>query len=133
MIDKIMAMVREFSEDAIINNTLIPNDKNEIAIETTTLSLMEHFKDEASAGYGRSMLSIFKRKDDPELNPSVDRVSNKVAVDLAKRLDIDPASASSVVRRIIPSIINKVRSKIQNPDDHDFEVYDLINAFKKTI
>lgn len=131
MIGKIKLMVREFSEDAIINNPSIPNDKNEIAIETTTWSLMEHFKDEAISGYGRSLLSIFKRNDDPDLNPSVNRVSNRVAMDLAKRLDIDFATASRVVGRIIPSIIIKLRDKIQNPDDHDFDLHDLLQEFSK--
>lgn len=126
-----MAMVREFSEDAIINNESIPNDKNEIAIETTTWSFLVHIRDEANACYGRSFLSIFRKNDDPELNPSVDRISNQVAVDLAKRLDIANESAFSVVRRIIPSIINKIRNQMQDPLDHDFDLNNLLLAFKK--
>ncbi len=129
MIDKIKAMVWEFSEDAIVKNTSIPNDMNDIAIETTAVSLIEHIHEEAVIGYGRSLLKLFRVNEDPELNPSVERISNRVAVDLAKRLDIDNSAAFGVVTRIIPHIVNRIRNKLQNPEDHEFDLNQLMHTF----
>lgn len=131
MINKIKAMVWEFSQDAIINNTSIPNDKNDIAIETTATSLIEHIHEEAVTCYGRSLLNIFRVDDDPVLNPSVERISNRVASDLAKRLDIDNSAAYGVVTRIIPPIINKIRYKLQDPNDHEFDLHELLHSFNE--
>ncbi len=129
MIDKIKAMVREFSDDAIVKNTSIPNDMNDIAIETTAASLIEHIHQEAVIGYGRSLLNLFRVNEDPVLNPSVERISNRVAVDLAKRLDIDNSAAFGVVTRIIPHIVNRIRIKMKNPDDHEFDLNQMMRTF----
>lgn len=129
MIDKIKAMVWEFSEDAIVKNRSIPNDMNDIAIETTAASLIEHIHEEAVIGYGRSLLNLFRVNEYPVLNPSVERISNRVAVDLAKRLDIDNSSAYGVVTRIIPHIANRIRNKLQNPEDHEFDLNQLMHTF----
>lgn len=131
MMDKIKSIVREFSEDAIVNNPVIPNDKNETAIDTTAASLVEHIKGEASMGNVNSLIDIFRKDDDPALNPSVSRVSTGVAGDLAKKLGIDNAAAMGVVNKIIPPIINEIRSKAKDPNDKEFNVQTLMNSFGK--
>lgn len=129
MMDKIKSIVREFSEDAIIKNPAIPNDKNEKAIDTTATSLVDHIKNEAATGNTHSLLEIFKKDDDPALNPSVNRISTGVAGDLVKKLDIDNGAALGIVNNIVPAIITKIRSKSRNPDDKEFNIYSLMNSF----
>lgn len=131
MIDQIKSIVREYSGDAIINNPVIPNDKNEKAIDTTAASLVEHIKGEASMGNVNSLIDIFRKDDDPALNPSVSRVSTGVAGDLAKKLGIDNAAAMGVVNKIIPPIINEIRSKAKDPNDKEFNVQSLMSSFGK--
>lgn len=131
MMDKIKSIVREFSEDTIVKNPAIPNDKNEQAIETTATSLVDHIKSEATSGNTSSLLDIFKKDDDPALNPSVNRISTGVAGDLVKKLGIDNGAALGIVNSIIPSIISKIRSKSNNPDDKDFNIQNLLNSFGK--
>lgn len=131
MIDKIKSIVREFSDDAIINNPAVPNDKNEKAIDTTATSLVNHLEAEAKTGNTNSILDLLKKDDDPALNPSVNRVSTGVASDLVKNLGIDNGAATGIVNRMIPSIINKVRDKIKDPGDKDFNIHNLIASFGK--
>lgn len=131
MMDKIKSIVREFSEDAIIKNPAIPNDKNEKAIDTTAASLVDHIKSEASSGNVNSLLEIFKKNDDPALNPSVNRISTGVAGDLVKKLGIDNSAAMGVVNKIIPSIITNIRNKSNNPDDKEFNIQNLMASFGK--
>jgi len=131
MMDKIKSIVREFSGDAIINNPAVPNDKNEQAIDTTANSLVDHIKAEAMSGNSNHLMDILKKNDDPALNPSVNRVSTGVAGDLVKKLGIDSGSATSIVNRIIPPIINKVRGKVNDPNDKEFDIQNLMSSFGK--
>lgn len=131
MMDKIKSIVREFSDDAIINNPAIPNDKNEKAIDTTAASLVNHLKAEALTGNTNHLLDILRKDDDPALNPSVNRVSTGVAGDLVKNLGIDNGAATGIVNRIIPPIINKVRNKAKDPNDEDFNLQNLLSSFGK--
>jgi hypothetical protein len=131
MMDKIKSIVREFSDDAIINNPAVPNDKNEMAIDTTATSLVNHLQAEAQTGNANSLLDILKKDDDPALNPSVNRVSTGVASDLVKNLGIDTGAATGIVNKIIPHIINKVRDKAKDPGDRDFNIHSLLSSFGK--
>lgn len=131
MLDKIRSIVREFSDDAIVKNPVVPNDKNDKAIETTAQSLFEHIKGEASTGNVNSVMDLFKKDDDPALNPSVSRISTGVAGDLVKKLGIDNAAALGIVNKIIPSIINRIRSKAKDPNDNEFSIENLMNSFGK--
>ena len=38
MIDKLINLIREYAGDSIINNPSIPNDKNEVAVETLEIA-----------------------------------------------------------------------------------------------
>lgn len=128
MIEKIKSIVREYSGDAIINNPAIPNDKNEQAIETTASSLLDHIKAEAFRGNSNSMLSMLQKNDDPVLNPSVNRISTGVAGDLVKKLGIDNNVANGVVNKIIPAIVSKLRAKANDPNDREFNIYNLLSS-----
>lgn len=131
MVDKIKSIVREFSDDAIVKNPAVPNDKNEQAIDTTATSLVDHIKAEAKMGNTNSMLDILKKDDDPALNPSVNRVSTGVAGDLVKKLGIDNGAALGIVNKIIPPIISKLRTKVKDPNDNDFNLQGLMSSFGK--
>lgn len=131
MMDKIKSIVREFSDDAIINNPAIPNDKNEQAIDTTATSLVNHLKAEAQTGNTNSLLEMLRKDDDPALNPSVNRVSTGVAADLVKSLGIDNGAATGIVNKIIPPIISTVRNKAKDPNDRDFNLQSFLLSFGK--
>lgn len=131
MLDEIKSIVREFSDDAIIRNPAIPNDKNEKAIDTTASSLVDHIKSEANLGNANSLLDIFKKDDDPALSPSINRISTGIAGDLVKNVGIDNGAALGIVHKIVPAIITKMRSKSNNPDDKEFNIQNLMNSFGK--
>ncbi|HLN52173.1 MAG TPA: hypothetical protein VK212_00605 [Lentimicrobium sp.] len=131
MIEEVKSIVREYSDDAIINNPAIPNDKNEKAIETTANSLIEHIKDEARTGNTHALLDILKKNDDPALNPSVNRVSTGVAGDLVKKLGVDNSTAMGVVNKIIPPIIDKIRTKANDPGEKEINLNNFLGSFNR--
>lgn len=131
MIEKVKSIVREFSDDAIINNPAIPNDKNEKAIDTTASSIIEHIKDEARSGNTHALLDILKKNDDPALNPSVSRVSTGVASDLVKKLGLDTSTALGVVSSIIPPIINRIRSTANDPGEKEINFHNFLSSFSR--
>ncbi len=131
MIERVRSIVREFSGDAIINNPAIPNDKNEKAIDTTAISIIEHIQDEARTGNTHALIDILNKNDDPALNPSVNRVSTGVAGDLVKKLGLDRATALGVVNKIIPPIIKKIRSKSTESDKEEFSVHNFFGSINR--
>lgn len=128
MLDKVKNIVREYSGDAIINNPSIPNDKNEEAIDTTASSIVNQIKGEATSGNMNSIMDMFKGDNDPESNPGTSKITNGVAGDLAKKLGIDSAAAMGVASKIVPTILNKIRSKSNDPSDKDFDIKDILGS-----
>ena len=59
MLDNLLNLVKEHAGNAIINNPVIPNEKNDEAISTATNGIMDTLKSQISAGGLDSITSLF--------------------------------------------------------------------------
>ena len=50
MFDNLLKLVQENAGDAIINNSAIPNEKNNLAVNETTASIFNTLKSQANGG-----------------------------------------------------------------------------------
>lgn len=131
LLDKITKIVQDYSDDAIVKNPAIPNEKNDLAIKETASSLMNQLAGTASAGQG-NLLDLFKEDNDLNTNPTVHKITNGVAGDLAQKLGINSSAASDIVSKIIPVILSKIRSKTNDPNDKDFDISDILGSLGKS-
>ena len=130
LLDKITNIVQDYSDDAIVKNPAIPNEKNDLAIKETASSLMNQLAGTASEGKG-NLLDLFKDDNDLHSNPTVHKITNGVAGDLTKKLGISGSAASDIVSKIIPVILAKLRSKTNDPNDKDFDIGDILSSLTK--
>lgn len=128
MLDQLLKLVKENAGEAIINNPSVPNQKNDLAINTMASSIFDNLKGQASLGNLGSLMDIFKGGGDLASNPLIKKISTGVIGDLMAKVGIDKAAATGIVNKLLPVIMNQLKHKANDPKDSSLGLDDIIGA-----
>lgn len=126
MFDNLLKLVKEHAGDAIINNPAIPNEKNNDAIHTTTSSIVETLKAQASSGNLSSLTNLLKGKSTDA--PIGNVIENNVVSNLMKKFGIDSTQANQIASTLVPKVMASFVKKTNDPNDKSFELSDVMNS-----
>ena len=126
MFDKLIDLVRQNSNDAVISNPAIPNEKNEVAVEQAGSSILGTLKNALSGGRLNEVLGYFKggASTSPEI---VEEATGNYAQDLQNKLGLDPAEAQSVANKVVPHTMDQLARKTNDPSDNSFNIQEIFN------
>jgi hypothetical protein len=128
MFENLLNLVKENAGDAIINNPAIPNEHNNAAIETTSNSIMNTLKQQASGGNMTQLMSMFQGGAPNASNPVVNNVSSNVTNDLMSKFGLDKGAASGIASKLIPQVMSKFVSKTNDPNDSSFDLNGIMKS-----
>jgi hypothetical protein len=122
MIENLKQLVTENVQDAIVNNSAIPNEQNDAAIEAASGSIIDALKEKLSSGDIGGLVDTFKNGGTGSV---VDQASSGFTEKLAG-LGINLDSAKSIAASIIPTIMEKFVNKTNDPNDSSFNIKDVL-------
>lgn len=125
MFDNLLKLVQENASEAIVNNSAIPNEKNNEAISLTSNSIFDTLKSQASGGNMNDVLSMFNSGSSSNVNNAI---SSNVVQSLSSKLNIDPNQAQKVADTIIPQVMNQLVKKTNDPGDSSFDLKSIMNS-----
>ena len=125
MLDKLNQLVKENAQDAIVNNSEIPNDKNEAVIAAASGSIFDALKQQISSGNVSQLVETFKGGSTAN-NPVVEQASSGFTDKLAG-MGINLESAKGIAASVIPGIISKFVQKTNDPNDKSFDIQDILS------
>ena len=128
MLDQLINLVKENAGDAIINNAAIPNEKNDMAIDTAASSIFDNLQNQVGSGGLDSLMDMFKGGGDASSNSLVNKLTSGVGGDLMAKLGIDQATASSIVTQLVPVVMNKLKNKTNDPNDSSIDLDGIIGS-----
>ena len=128
MLDQLLKLVKENAGDAIVNNPGVPDQKNDLAISTAANSIFDNLKGQVSLGNLGSLMDMLKGGGDASSNPLVNKISAGVIADLMAKVGIDKATATSIVNKLLPLIMNQLKNKASDPNDKSLGLDDIIGA-----
>lgn len=131
MIDQLKKLVENYAGDAIIKNSAVPDEKNEVAIDTITSGIAEGLQQQVKQGNYEGLLSMFQQDGANALtgNPAVSGIVNSVVDNLASKLGISPQVAQTIAGSLIPMVMSSFVKKTNDPDDKDFDLQDMLKNF----
>lgn len=124
MIENLNNLVRENVQDAVVNNTQIPNEKNEEVIQAASGSIFDTLKDQLASGNINGLADIFNTGN-TENAPVVQQATGSFTDKLAA-LGINADTAKSIAASVIPMIIAKLTQKTADPNDSSFNIQDIL-------
>ena len=130
MLENLFNLVKENAGDAIVNNPAIPDQLNDAAISETAQGIFDSLKGQLIAGNADSITGLFKEGAQAS-NPMVGQISKQVSQTLSEKFGIDASSAGKIVSGLIPTVMNQLVHKTNDPNDSSFEINDMISSLGK--
>lgn len=125
MLENLKQLVTENAQEAIVNNSDVPNEHNEAAIQAASGSIFDALKQQLSSGNVGNLVDAFKGNNVEGSTVVQDATSG--FIDKLSGLGINLESAKGIAASIIPSIVGKLVNKTNDPDDSTFSIHDILS------
>lgn len=128
MLDALLNLVKQSSQEAVIDNPEIPNEQNAAVMEEAGSSVVSTLQNMMASGQANQVLSLFGNDaTDVNNNAVTQNVSGNFINNITQKLGISPKVAGSIAAVVIPMIISKMVKKSNDPSDGSFNVQDIFN------
>lgn len=129
MLDSIIDLVKNEALSAITNNSGVPADKKDAAIETTTSSIVDGLKNQLTPDNLSNIISLVGggSGSSDSLSGSLE---NSVVSALSQKVDLNANVAKSIASVVIPAIMGLIAKKNDDPND-SFNLESLAKSLTK--
>ncbi|WP_316842696.1 DUF937 domain-containing protein [Pedobacter gandavensis] len=124
MLENLNELVKQSAQDAIVNNSEIPNEQNEAAIQAASGSIFDSLKQQLSSGNIGNLVDAFKGGD--VANSAVVQDASTGFIDKLAGMGINLDSAKAIAASIIPGVMGQLVNKTNDPNDSSFNLQDML-------
>jgi uncharacterized protein YidB (DUF937 family) len=125
MLDNLIQLVKEHAGEAIINNPVIPNERNDEAIQTASDGILDGLRKQAGNGGLDQITSLFSGGNVTS-NSAFNGIAESVSEQLMGKFGIDKGAAGNIVSNLLPVVMDKFVSKTNDPNDSSFDLGDIM-------
>lgn len=130
MLDQLLAMVKEIGQEQVVNNSLIPNEKNETVMATASESILGTIQQALAGGRGEELLSMFQSNSSAEImsNPLAQDMQQGFMDNASQKLGLSSNVVKGLAATMIPIIISKLvkRTNSTAEADNGFSIQGLL-------
>jgi uncharacterized protein YidB (DUF937 family) len=128
MLDQLLQMIQQSSQQAVVENNEVPNEHNEALMNEAQNSIIKGLSSMVSNGQINSLMESVQNGQTSN-NPAVQQISNNFMGSIMEKFGINSNTAASIASSIIPMVIGKMMSKgAQNGSNGGFDLGSLISA-----
>lgn len=129
MLDQLIKLVEQNAGSAIIDNDAIPNQRNTAAIEEVASQIFSGLQTQAEQGNISQIAGMFQgARSNLSNSPIVDSLAKSVAGAVASKFGISPQAAQSMASSLLPTVMNQLVTKTNDPNDSSFDLTDIMKA-----
>ncbi len=136
MLDQLFNIVKQFGQDAVVNNPDVPNEYNQEVMADATSTIASGFQNVMAGGGFQNILDLFKGGGNAGgggiggliKNPMVSMMVGYFISKLVNKYKMSPASASNVANNLIPNSINDLINKTNDPGNEKATMDNLVGA-----
>lgn len=135
MLEQLLGLIQDHSQDAIVNNPAIPNEHNNDAMQTILGAITGGMQQQAQGGQsgmaglagllgGQSGTSVGGLMS----NPIVAGIAQQAISGLMTKFGIGNGAASGIVSQVLPNVMGSMISKTNDPQDSSFNMSDIMGV-----
>ncbi|MEN9548366.1 MAG: hypothetical protein RIR12_957 [Bacteroidota bacterium] len=133
MLDQLIGLVKQYAGDAIVKNPDIPNEKNEEAMAEASNTVVGGLQNILAGGGLQSIMNLFSQGNKGGTaglmqNPIVNMMAGHFMKKLMGKFGINSGAASNIATSLIPSVLNGLISKTQDPNDKSVDMNSIIRS-----
>lgn len=135
MLDQLFNIVKNFGQDAVVNNPDVPNEHNEHVMADATSTVAGGLRNIVAGGGFQSILDLFKGAGSGSgggssiaSNPIVSMMTGHFIDKLISKYNLSPSAASSVAGKLIPQTVQHLAQQTADPANQQFTLDGLIGS-----
>jgi len=135
MLEQLMGLIQDHSQDAIVNNPAIPNEHNNDAMQTILGAITGGMQQQAQGGQGglaglAGLLGGQAGNGGAGLmsNPIVAGIAQQAIGGLMQKFGMGNGAAAGIVSQVLPGVLGSMISKTNDPNDNSFNMTDIMGV-----
>lgn len=125
MLEQLMGLIQDNSQDAIVKNPAIPNEHNNDAMQTVLQSVMGGLQNEAQGGNVGGLMGLLSGQSGQGgslmNNPIVAGIAQNAIGSLMEKFGISNSAAGNIIAQVLPGVLGSMISKTSNPNDDSMD------------
>lgn len=118
MFEQLMQAIQQHGQDAVVNNTEVPNEHNEGVMAEAQNSIISVIQKTISSGNMSQITDLLGGNNNGDL---MNNIQGSFAGNIAEKFGINAASAQSVAGNLIPGVLNSVTAGLKNGGGIDLQ------------
>lgn len=128
MLDELLNLVKQSSQESVVNNPEVPNEHNEAVMQEAGSSVVSTLQNMMAGGQAKEVMSLFGNNAEAvEQSAVTQKVSGNFINSLTEKFGINSKAASGIAGSLIPMILGKLVKKSNDASDSSFNVQDVFN------
>jgi hypothetical protein len=128
MIENLNNLVKQNADAAIINNTAIPNERNEEAVQEASTAIEDSLKTSLSGGNVKEVVTLFNDTgENVTANPVTQQATGNFMDRLQSRFGLNVQQAANIANNLIPTVLKRLVQKTSDPADKSFDLQKIFN------
>ncbi len=128
MLDQLLDIIKNNSQEAVVNNPAVPNQDNEAVQSTLLTSIVQGFQGEAAKGNIGGIMELLSGKQDVNQSPVVSGISQNAIGSLMDKFGISGSTAQSIVAAVLPVVLKTVIGKMNNSGDSSMDANSVLGS-----
>ena len=129
MFEQLMGLIKDHSQEAIINNPAIPNEQNDSAMQTILRSIIGGIANQQQAGNSSGLFGLLSGKNSNlSSNPIVSGIANQAIGSLVEKFGLDKSAAGGIISAVLPKVMGSFINKTNDPNDSSIDLSTVMNT-----
>lgn len=125
MLEQLMGLIQDNSQDAIVKNPAIPNQFNSDAMQTIFSSVVGGLQNQAQEGNVSGLMGLLSGQSGTGNNlmgnPIVSGIAQNAISSLMEKFGLSNSAAAGIISQILPGVLTSLISKVSNPNDNSMD------------
>jgi len=144
MLEQIASLVKQYGQDAVVNNPAVDNENNSAVMAEATKTISAGFQNMMAGGGLQDIISMFTNPGAQDntggnagggignllRNPIITMMIGHLISKLTTKFNMSPAAASQLSNQLVPSVVQDMvtRTASTAPEDDGFDFNSLVGA-----
>ncbi len=125
MLEQLMGLIQDNSQDAIVKNPAIPNQFNSDAMQTIFSSVVGGLQNQAQEGNVGGLMGLLSGQSGTGNNlmgnPIVSGIAQNAISSLMEKFGLSNSAAAGIISQVLPGVLTSLISKVSNPGDNSLD------------
>ncbi|MCE7039462.1 hypothetical protein [Dyadobacter sp. CY312] len=133
MLDQLLGLIQQNSQQAIVQNPAVPNEQNEDVMQTLLGSITGGLQEQAQSGNIQGLMGLLSGNSGATAgglmnNPIVASIASNAIGSIMQKFGINNSAASGIVASVLPGVIGGLISKVSNSGDSSIDFNSILGG-----